>query len=138
MRGPANAAPFVWWCSPPGSSRCSTTSASPPVAPTLLRRRLPTSISQRPTPPPPRRAMSLTTQHQCANDVDLQNRVIAAASQEAWAGGPEFKDSEYGERIRTYPLEAVGTFMWAIAIDYRNEYAYAVESGKPDPGLDRT
>lgn len=82
--------------------------------------------------------MSYTSINTCVNDTDLQARVKSAASKEAWAGGPEFAGTEYGARLRTYPDEAMVTFMYAIAIDNEADYAYAIESGKPDPGLDRS
>jgi len=78
--------------------------------------------------------MTYATIHTCVEDVELQRRVVAAASKEAWAGGPEFKDTPYGERLRTYPDEAIVTFMWAIAIDDEADYEYAINSGHPNPG----
>jgi hypothetical protein len=80
--------------------------------------------------------MSYTTITAATRDAALQDRVMAAASKEAWAGGPEFRDSTYGERLRTYPQEALVTFMWPTAIDYETEYAYAIDSDNPDPGGD--
>jgi hypothetical protein len=80
--------------------------------------------------------MSYTTITACTRDTDLQDRVLAAASKEAWAGGPEFAGSEYGERLRTYPTEALSTFMVAIAIDNEDAYEYAVNSNNEAPGLD--
>ena len=72
----------------------------------------------------------------CVKDEDLQARVQSAASKEAWAGGDEFKDSTYGERLRTYPEEALVTFMYAIAIDNEAAYEYALDNSNPAPGLD--
>ena len=70
----------------------------------------------------------------CTRDTELQDRVTAAACKEAWAGGPEFSESEYGQRLRTYPQEALGTFMWAIAIDNESDYQYALETDNENPG----
>lgn len=81
--------------------------------------------------------MSYTTINICVNDTDLQDRVRAAASKEAWAGAAEFSWSEYGVRLRTYPGEAIGTFMYVIAIDNEDGYAYALETGVVSPGKDR-
>ena len=78
--------------------------------------------------------MSYATIEQCTRDEELQARVIAAASKEAWAGGPEFAGSEYGARLRTYPNEALVTFMWAIAIDDEADYEYAINNGHEHPG----
>jgi hypothetical protein len=80
--------------------------------------------------------MSYTTITQATRDEPLQDRVQAAACKEAWAGGAEFMMSEYGERLRTYPQEAITTFMWAVAIDYEADYAYAVDAGNENPGGD--
>ena len=80
--------------------------------------------------------MTYTTIATCVQDVELQERVTAAACKEAWAGGPEFRDTVYGERLRTYPSEAIGTFMWAIAIDNEAAYAYAIDGGTQHPGRD--
>ena len=80
--------------------------------------------------------MSYTTIDKAVNDEALQVRVKSAASKEAWAGGAEFRDSVYGERIRTYPEEALTTFMYAVAIDTEADYAYAVDQGNPNPGGD--
>lgn len=80
--------------------------------------------------------MSYTSIDTCVKDVLLQARVKSAASKEAWAGGPEFAGSEYGARLRTYPDEALVTFMYAIAIDNEADYAYAIDSGNPAPGKD--
>ena len=82
--------------------------------------------------------MSYTTIDQCVNDPAFQVRVKSAASKEAWVGGPEFKDTIYGERLRTYPDEALTTFMYAVSIEYENEYAYAIDTGNTNPGGDAT
>jgi hypothetical protein len=55
---------------------------------------------------------SITT---CTRDTELQDRVMAAACKEAWAGGPEFSESRW-RRLRTYHRRRLA-FMWAIAID---------------------
>jgi hypothetical protein len=78
--------------------------------------------------------MTYASIEQCTRDEELQKRVIAAANKEAWAGGPEFAGSEYGERLRTYPNEALITFMWVIAIDNEADYAYALDTNHEAPG----
>jgi hypothetical protein len=70
----------------------------------------------------------------CTRDTELQDRVVAAASKEAWAGGPEFSGTEYAARLRTYPTEALVAFMWVIAIDNEADYAYALETNHEAPG----
>lgn len=81
--------------------------------------------------------MSYTSIDICVKDTDLQARVKSAASKEAWAGGPEFASTEYANRLRTYPDEALVTFMYAIAIDNEAGYAYALENNVSEPGKDR-
>ena len=80
--------------------------------------------------------MSYTTITQATEDQALKDRVTAAACKEAWAGGAEFVLSTFGERLRTYPQEAVTAFMWPVAIDYETEYAYAIDQGNVNPGGD--
>jgi hypothetical protein len=80
--------------------------------------------------------MSYTSIDICVNDEELQARVKSAASKEAWAGGDEFKDSEYGRRLRTYPDEAITTFMYCTSIDYEDEYKYALDQNNEHPGAD--
>jgi hypothetical protein len=79
--------------------------------------------------------MSYTTIHQATLDEALQARVTAAASKEAWAN-PDYASTEYGERLRTYPNEALTTFMYVIAIDNEADYSYAVDNGNENPGGD--
>jgi hypothetical protein len=79
--------------------------------------------------------MSYATLAMAIKDQELIDRVVAAACKEAWAGGPQFRDSEFGRRLRTYPQEAVGAFMWAVSIDNEADYEYAVGTeGGPNPG----
>lgn len=80
--------------------------------------------------------MSYESINAAVHDQGLIDRVIAAASKEAWAN-VDYAATEYGERLRTYPDEAQTTFMYAVAIDYELQYAYAYEQGKPDAGTDR-
>jgi len=79
--------------------------------------------------------MTYATIHTCTQDTELQERVIAAASKEAWAN-VDFAATEYGERLRTYPEEALVTFMYVIAIDNEADYEYAINNGNPSPGSD--
>jgi hypothetical protein len=68
-------------------------------------------------------------------DTALQDRVMAAACKEAWAN-VELSLTAYGERLRSYPTEALTTFMWPIAIDNEAAYEYAVNSNNENPGGD--
>lgn len=80
--------------------------------------------------------MSYHSIHQCTEDVVLQERVTSGAMKEAYAGGDEFSQSNFGFQLQRNPALALNYFMWPTAIDYENEYAYAVDSGNPDPGGD--
>lgn len=79
--------------------------------------------------------MTYATIHTCTEDTELQERVIAAASKEAWAN-VDLGATPYGERLRTYPQEALVTFMWVIAIDNEAAYEYALGASNPNPGSD--
>ena len=81
--------------------------------------------------------MSYTTIDAATKDAALQDRVRAAACKEAWEN-VELALSPYGDRLRTYPNEAVGTFIWPVAIEYEEPYAYALETGNENPGGDAT
>jgi hypothetical protein len=77
--------------------------------------------------------MTYATITTCTKDTELQDRVMAAASKEAWAS-LEFGATPYGERLRSYPEEALGSFMWPIAIDNEADYQYALDNGHEHPG----
>jgi len=79
--------------------------------------------------------MTYTTINQAVNDQELIDRVVAAASKEAWAN-PDYAATDYGTRLRTYPDDAIGTFVYAIAIDNEADYEYAVNNGNEHPGSD--
>lgn len=80
--------------------------------------------------------MSYTSIQAAVRDTALQDRVTAAAMKEAIAGGPEFVNSEFGAQLRGYPILGLNTFMWPTAVDYEEEYEYAVDSGNENPGGD--
>ena len=82
--------------------------------------------------------MSYITITQATEDQALQDRVTAAACKEAWVGGVEYVLSDYGDRLRIYPQEAVGTFIWPVAIEYEASYEYALTTGNENPGGDPT
>ena len=81
--------------------------------------------------------MSYTTIQQCTVDTAFNNRVIAAIAKEAFEGGPEFKDSDFGEATRlNSPYSSVPYLIWPVCIEYEAEYAYAIGEGNPNPGGD--
>jgi hypothetical protein len=81
--------------------------------------------------------MSYTTITQSVQDKALQDRVIAAAMKEAYAGAEEFSGSAFAAQLRPNSMLALNYFMWPTGIDYEVQYAYAVDGGNPDPGGDR-
>jgi len=82
--------------------------------------------------------MSHSTITQSTEDQALLDRIQAAACKEAWVGGPEFELSDYGERLRSYPAEALITFTWPVCIEYEAAYEYALNAANPNPGGDPT
>lgn len=80
--------------------------------------------------------MSLSTINQCTRDNDLVNRVRSAVAREAWANETQGA-TQMGQNVRQFGPDAyTPSFMWPVSIDYETEYAYAVDSGNPAPGLD--
>ena len=81
--------------------------------------------------------MSLTTLHQSTQDVELSDRVVAAAFQEAWAND-ELGNTPYGQTLRNSgsSITVTDVFLWPICIDNRDAYEYAVNSGNEHPGQD--
>jgi hypothetical protein len=80
--------------------------------------------------------VSYTTITQSVADKALQERVIAAAMKEAYAGGEEFSGSAFAAQLRPNSAMALNYFMWPTGIDYEVEYAYAVGEANPNPGGD--
>jgi hypothetical protein len=80
--------------------------------------------------------MSYTTINQSVNDPALQSRVQSAAMKEAYAGGPEFSESEFAKTLKVNPGLSFNFFMWPTAIANEAAYAYAVDGGNPNPGGD--
>jgi len=78
--------------------------------------------------------MSLSTLHQSTQDQELIDRVVAAAFQEAWAN-EELGSTPYGQTLKNggSSITVTDVFLWPIAIDNRDAYAYAVESDPPNP-----
>lgn len=81
--------------------------------------------------------MSYTTIHQAANDMELQNRVEAAALKEAY-NNPTFGDTPYGQDLKLGNITSWSTFRYPIAIGTEAEYEYAINADNPSPGGDPT
>jgi hypothetical protein len=73
---------------------------------------------------------------QATQDQALLDRVSAAVQKEAYAN-PTFGDTPFGEAVIVYPQLGSTHLIWPVAIDYEDEYAYAVSSNNPNPGADR-
>lgn len=78
--------------------------------------------------------MSLNTLHQASRDQALIDRVVAAVQREAQSN-PEFGDTAYGQTVLDNPQEGL-RLVWPVAIDYEDEYAYAIDNSNPNPGGD--
>lgn len=78
--------------------------------------------------------MSYTTMSMAVRDQALIDHVNAAAQQEA-RNGPA-KDSQVAADIRANLFGASDRFMWWVASDTEEAYAYAIDQGTPNPGGD--
>jgi hypothetical protein len=81
--------------------------------------------------------MSHATITASTKDQALLDRIQAAACKEAW-NSVVYSETAYGERLRTWPEEALRTFTWPVCIEYEAPYEYALNSNNPDPGGDPT
>ena len=78
--------------------------------------------------------MSHATIYRSVHDVELQQRIEAAAQKEARAND-ELGATPFGQQLIANP-EWAYVFWWPIAIDYEAEYAYAIGEGNEHPGAD--
>jgi hypothetical protein len=76
---------------------------------------------------------SLNTQ---TSDVAFQNRVVAAATQEAFEN-PGVHDTAYAVKVRANPSEGI-QLVWPVSIATEAEYASALAGGVPQPGQDES
>ena len=80
--------------------------------------------------------MSHQTITQATRDPELADRITAAVAKESW-GNESFGATDTGQSVRVNgPEGATHYFTWPVAIDYEDEYAYAVDAGNPSPGGD--
>lgn len=82
--------------------------------------------------------MSHMTVFQAVSDLQLQQRVTAAACKESYLNVDK-KDTVVAKAIRQNPGLAVQLFIWGVAIEYEDQYAFAVNSENPPsvPGADQ-
>lgn len=81
--------------------------------------------------------MSYTTLYQQTTDTAFTNRIVAAVEQEAWEN-PTLGDTGYGHAVKNGAVSPLVYFPWPVAVATEDAYAYAVESGNPNPGSDPT
>lgn len=79
--------------------------------------------------------MSYTTITQSTQDQALIDRVTASVQKEAHSN-PEFADTNFGASARMDPYWGAQQMIWPVAIDYEQEYSYAIDQGNPNPGGD--
>lgn len=78
--------------------------------------------------------MSHATIFRASQDPSLTNRVVAAVQKEAIANA-ELGSTPFGQDVIANPAEGI-RLAWPVAIDYEDEYSYAIDNGNPDPGGD--
>ena len=80
--------------------------------------------------------MSYETITQSTRDGALRDRITAAIGKETFAN-PAFGDTAAGANVKQYgPTSILEQLIWPCCIDFEADYAYAVESGNPNPGGD--
>jgi hypothetical protein len=79
--------------------------------------------------------MSLTTINTAANDAALQARISAGVWRET-IGNPVFGATPFGQQVMTGSAAIGMIFNYPIAVDYEDEYAFAVDNNNPNPGGD--
>ena len=80
--------------------------------------------------------MSYNTLNTQTRDVVFQNRVVAAAVQEAFENAG-VHDTAYAVLVRANPSEGI-QLVWPVAIATEAEYASALAANIPNPGGDES
>jgi len=80
--------------------------------------------------------MSYNTLTAQSQDPALNNRIIAAAVQEAYEN-PGVGDTDYARTVRDNPAEGV-RMVWPVSIATEAEYASALAANHPNPGGDES
>jgi len=76
--------------------------------------------------------MSYNSLDAASKDLFLQNRTIAATTQEAF-DNPAVHDTAYAEMVRNNPAEGI-RMVWPVALNTEDEYASALAAGISNPG----
>jgi hypothetical protein len=79
--------------------------------------------------------MSYTTITRCARDPSMQDRIFAAVNKEAF-GNDTLGDTVFGKQVKSGVAPILSVFAYPIAVDYEDEYEYAVDNGNTNPGGD--
>jgi hypothetical protein len=72
----------------------------------------------------------------CANDAQLQARVLATAQKEL-VYNTNLQNTAYGKQLREGMFTNVMVLMWPLAADQEQEYYDALVAGRGAPGHDR-
>lgn len=80
--------------------------------------------------------MSMTSITRAATDVDLINRVMAAAHREM-VYNPALAETEFGQQLLSGNLTGVNPkLMYPVAVDTEAAYESAITAGRGRPGYD--
>lgn len=79
--------------------------------------------------------MSAWTINLCANDAQLQARVLATAQKEL-VYNTALQDTIYGKQLRQGSYTNVMALMWPLAADQEAQYQAALQAGRGAPGHD--
>lgn len=78
--------------------------------------------------------MTAASINQCANDAQLQVRVLALAQKEL-VYNQDLQATQYGKQMRS-GMANVMPLMWPLAADQEQEYLTAMTNGRGAPGHD--
>jgi len=81
--------------------------------------------------------MTYNTLAQQVKDKALIDRIDACGYQESW-NNPGLQGTAFAQAVRNLMVLPSSALAWPVCIATEAAYAYAVASGKPDPGGDAT
>jgi hypothetical protein len=80
--------------------------------------------------------MSLTSIQASTQDEALLNRITSSIAKESFAN-EQFGNTTTGQQVKqSGPNSVLNKFIWPLAIDFEQDYSYAVDEGNPNPGGD--
>ena len=80
--------------------------------------------------------MSYNTLDTQSKDIYLQNRIVAATTQEAYENAA-VHDTAYAVGVRQNPAESI-RMVWPVCFNTESEYASALANNVPNPGQDES